>query len=47
MHLQDLANLTRNTVRFGDARPATILSRPTQTHTRAFELLGVNPECSQ
>jgi hypothetical protein len=27
--LQDLANLTRNNVRFGDARPATILSRPT------------------
>lgn len=39
--LQDLANLTRNTVRFGDARPATILSRPTQTQTRAFELLGL------
>ena len=39
--LQDLANLTRNSVRFGDARPATILSRPTPTQTRAFELLGL------
>ena len=39
--LQDLANLTRNTVRFGDARPATILSRPTPTQIRAFNLLGV------
>jgi len=39
--LQDLANLTRNSVRFGDARPATILSRPTPTQTRAFVLLGL------
>jgi len=39
--LMDLANLTRNTVRFGDARPATILSRPTPTQTRAFNLLGL------
>ena len=39
--LMDLANLTRNTVRFGDARPATILSRPTPTQTRAFNLLGI------
>lgn len=39
--LQDLANLTRNSVRFGDARPATILSRPTPTQTRAFNLLGL------
>ncbi len=39
--LQDLANLTRNSVRFGDARPTTILSRPTPTQTRAFELLGL------
>ena len=39
--LTDLANLTRNSVRFGDARPATILSRPTQTQTRAFDLLGL------
>ena len=39
--LTDLANLTRNTVRFGDARPATILSRPTPIQTRAFNLLGL------
>jgi hypothetical protein len=35
------ANLTRNTVRFGDARPTTILARPTPTQTRAFNLLGL------
>jgi transposase len=39
--LTDLANLTRNSVRFGDARPATILSTPTPTQTRAFNLLGL------
>jgi hypothetical protein len=39
--LTDLANLTRNSVRFGDARPATILSRPTPIQTRAFNLLGL------
>jgi len=39
--LQDLANLTRNNVRFGDARPTTILARPTPTQTRAFSLLGL------
>ena len=39
--LQDLANLTRNSVRFGDARPTTILSRPTPTQIRAFQLLGL------
>ena len=39
--LQDLANLTRNSVRFGDARPTTVLSRPTPTQTRAFDLLGL------
>jgi hypothetical protein len=39
--LQDLANLARNSVRFGDARPTTILSRPTQTQNRAFDLLGL------
>ncbi len=37
--LQDLANLTRNSVRFGDAHPTTILARPTPSQTRAFELL--------
>ena len=39
--LQDLANLTRNSVRFGDARPTTVLSRPTPIQTRAFSLLGL------
>jgi hypothetical protein len=39
--LQDLANLTRNNVRFGDARPTIILARPTPTQTRAFNLLGL------
>ncbi len=39
--LQDLANLTRNSVRFGDAHPTTILARPTPTQTRAFELLNL------
>jgi hypothetical protein len=39
--LQDLANLTRNSVRFGDARPMTILSTPTPIQTRAFTLLGL------
>ncbi len=38
--LHDLANLTRNNVRFGDARPTTILSRPTPIQTRAFDLLA-------
>jgi hypothetical protein len=39
--LADLATLTRNTVRFGDALPATILSTPTPTQQRAFDLLGL------
>ncbi|HKN27566.1 MAG TPA: IS1634 family transposase [Roseiarcus sp.] len=39
--LQDLASLTRNSVRFGDARPTTILSRPTPIQARAFDLLGL------
>jgi hypothetical protein len=39
--LADLATLTRNTVRFGDALPMTVLSRPTPTQQRAFDLLGV------
>ena len=39
--LHDLANLTRNSVRFGDARLTTILARPTPTQTRAFNLLGL------
>jgi Transposase DDE domain len=39
--LADLATLTRNTVRFGDNLPITILSRPTPPQQRAFDLLGV------
>jgi len=39
--LADLANLTRNTVRFGDALPVTVLSRPTPVQRRAFQLLGL------
>jgi transposase len=38
--LADLATLTRNTVRFGDALPMTVLSRPTPIQQRAFDLLG-------
>ena len=34
-------NLTRNSVRFGDALPTTILARPTPSQTRAFELLNL------
>ena len=41
--LADLATLTRNTVRFGDALPMTMLSRPTSIQRRAFSLLGVAP----
>jgi hypothetical protein len=39
--LADLATLTRNTVRFGDKLPMTVLSRPTPPQQRAFNLLGV------
>ena len=39
--LADLATLTRNTVRFGDTAPATVLSTPTPTQQRAFDLLGI------
>lgn len=39
--LADLATLTRNTVRFGDDLPTTMLSRPTPLQTRAFNLLGI------
>jgi Transposase DDE domain len=38
--LADLATLTRNIVRFGDALPMTVLSRPTPIQQRAFDLLG-------
>src|SRR5512134_2805676 len=39
--LPDLATLTRNTVRFGDKLPITVLSRPTPPQQRAFDHLGV------
>ena len=39
--LADLATLTRNTVRFGNNLPTTVLSRPTPPQQRAFDLLGV------
>src|SRR5574338_274260 len=39
--LADLATLTRNTVRFGDNLPITVLSRPTPLQQRAFGLLGI------
>jgi hypothetical protein len=32
-------SLTRNSAGFGDARPATILAKPTPAQTRAFSLL--------
>jgi hypothetical protein len=39
--LADLATLTRNTVRFGDKLPITVLSRPTPPQQRAFDHLGI------
>lgn len=39
--LADLATLTRNTVRFGDNLPITVLAQPTPLQQRAFHLLGV------
>jgi hypothetical protein len=39
--LADLANLTRNTVRFPNALPVTVLSRPTPIQQQAFQLLGL------
>jgi hypothetical protein len=39
--LADLATLTRNVVRLGRDRLATVLATPTPTQRRAFELLGV------
>jgi hypothetical protein len=37
--LANLATLTRNTVRFGDDLPMTLLSRRTPLQQRAFDLL--------
>jgi Transposase DDE domain len=42
--LADLATLTRNTVRCGEAPAMTILARPTKIQQRAFQLLGVKPQ---
>lgn len=39
--LQDLGTLTRNTVRFGDATPVTMLAKPTPLQQDALEKLGV------
>jgi hypothetical protein len=39
--LQDLATLTRNSVRFGDALPAIILPKPTKLQQRAFDYLAI------
>ena len=39
--LADLATLARNTMRFGDALPITVLSRPTPIQQHAFDPLGV------
>jgi hypothetical protein len=39
--LADLATLTRNSVRFGDNLPITVLARPTPLQQRAFDLLGI------
>lgn len=41
--LADLATLTRNTVRFGRGLTTELLARPTQVHSRAFELLALKP----
>jgi hypothetical protein len=39
--LGDLATLTRNTVRCGNAPEMTLLARPTEIQQRAFDLLGI------
>jgi hypothetical protein len=39
--LQDLATLTRNTVRLGDAPPVTMLSRPTPLQQDVFARLAI------
>jgi Transposase DDE domain len=39
--LADLATLTRNTMRLGEALPFTALSRPTAIQQSAFDLLGI------
>ena len=39
--LQDLATLTRNLVRFGDAPPVVVLARPTALQQHAFDKLAI------
>jgi hypothetical protein len=39
--LQDLATLTRNLVRFGDAPPVVVLARPTALQQNAFDRLAI------
>jgi len=39
--LADLATLTRNTVRLGDAPPITMLARPTPLQADVFHRLGL------
>jgi Transposase DDE domain len=39
--LQDLATLTRNLVRFGDAPPIVVLARPTVLQQHAFDRLAI------
>ncbi|NBC34230.1 MAG: tail length tape measure protein, partial [Alphaproteobacteria bacterium] len=47
--LADLATLTRNTVvaAINPDHPFTITARPTPLQQKAFDLLGVTPECTQ
>lgn len=42
--LQDLATLTRNTVRLGDSPRVTMLAEATPVQAKAFALLGLPPE---
>jgi|SRR5579883_489256 hypothetical protein len=42
--LDDLATLTRNTVRFGRAATFPVLAKPTEIQRRALELLCLNPD---
>jgi hypothetical protein len=39
--LADLATLTRNIVRFGNAPEMALLAKPTEIQQRVFDLLGV------
>jgi len=39
--MQDLATLTRNTLRLGDLEPVVVTSRPTPSQQAALDALGV------